>query len=177
MLSAYKTEAKNKKLSKSASAYSFKVRSPAPRRSSSTSPTGSPEKESVAKKDASGANVGEMNVLLAQPFWATQLQNMISNVREEEQQQQLRSAMLQYSTDNSSCKTDFLLPHECRYEPEPALYTIGRCLPICDSLDMSWPHSVQLPVTPHNWQVSRGVQWLGEAVYGFVSNTSILLQS
>lgn len=125
MLSAYKTEAKTSKQSKSASAYSFKARCPAPRRSSSTSPTGG------AEKDVCAANVGEMNVLLAQPFWATQLQNMISNVREEEQQQQLRSAMLQYSMDNSNCKTDFLFPHECRYEPEPALYTVGRYLPVC----------------------------------------------
>jgi hypothetical protein len=120
MLAAYKTQEKQ---SKSGSGAAFKARRTTGR---STSPKGHTGGDEAASQNR--IQLGNMNALLAQPSWALHLQSKIATVTDPEQLQQLRGAMLEFSAQNSSWTTDFLLPEECRYVADGVFCSVGRCV-------------------------------------------------
>jgi hypothetical protein len=125
MLAAFKTEAKQSRVTRTVDNSPFKARR-APGRSNSTSPTTIAAVDGREKQEP--LKLGRMGALLAQPYWATHLQSLISNVTEPLEQQQLRDAMLQFSQQNADHRTDFLRHQDCRLVEQPVLCSMGRCV-------------------------------------------------
>ena len=120
MLAAYKTQAKQ---SKGGSGAEFRARRTTERSSPPKGHTGEDEPAAQSRHQ-----LGNMSALLAQPSWALHLQSKIASVTDPEQLQQLRGAMLEFSAQNSSWTTDFLLPEECRYVADAVFCSVGRCV-------------------------------------------------